>query len=115
VVRAGDFEVRPAEYQVFVAGRRAPLTVREFQVFQVLFDRIDRVVLRPEIYEQIWKLPMPPRDRAVDVFVRKLRGKLAITAPAGSYVHTHYGVGYRLSLYSEAPTATQPSSAAPAP
>jgi hypothetical protein len=31
----------------------------------------------------------------VDVFVRKVRQKLETASPAWSYIHTHFGVGYR--------------------
>jgi hypothetical protein len=34
-------------------------------------------------------------DRSVDVFVRKLRSKLERLSPGWSYIHTHFGVGYR--------------------
>ena len=36
------------------------------------------------------------RDRTVDVFVRKLREKIDKRAPRHSFVHTRYGVGYKL-------------------
>jgi DNA-binding winged helix-turn-helix (wHTH) protein len=36
-------------------------------------------------------------DRSVDVFVRKLRQKLRTGSPRWSYIHTHFGVGYRLA------------------
>jgi hypothetical protein len=31
------------------------------------------------------------------VFVRKLRQKLRVGSPAWSYIHTHFGVGYRFA------------------
>jgi hypothetical protein len=31
----------------------------------------------------------------VDVFVRKVRLKLEAASPDWSYIHTHFGVGYR--------------------
>jgi DNA-binding winged helix-turn-helix (wHTH) protein len=34
-------------------------------------------------------------DRSVDVFIRKLRQKLERTSPSWSYIHTHFGIGYR--------------------
>ena len=34
-------------------------------------------------------------DRSVDVFVRKLRQKLAAPSPSWRYIHTHFGIGYR--------------------
>ena len=36
-------------------------------------------------------------DRSVDVFVHKLRRKLERASPDWSYVHTHFGIGYRLA------------------
>jgi DNA-binding winged helix-turn-helix (wHTH) protein len=36
-------------------------------------------------------------DRSVDVFIRKLRQKLRTASPKWSYIHTHFGVGYRFA------------------
>jgi DNA-binding response OmpR family regulator len=83
--------------QALVAGARVGLTVREFQLLAVLADREDRVVRRPEIYRQVWGGEMKHRDRAVDVFVRKVRTKLAAVAPEWAYIHTHFGIGYRFA------------------
>ena len=95
--RIANVEIRPAELQVLVDGRRAGLTVREFELFFVLAKRLDRVVQRPEIYELMWGGEMPRRDRSVDVLVRKVRGKLERVAPDWLYIHTHFGVGYRFT------------------
>ena len=34
-------------------------------------------------------------DRSVDVFVRKLRQKLQRHSASWTYIHTHFGIGYR--------------------
>ncbi|MGH2854597.1 MAG: winged helix-turn-helix domain-containing protein [Solirubrobacteraceae bacterium] len=99
----GNLELRPDEMQALIAGARVGLTVREFQVLAVLADREDRVVRRPEIYRQVWGGEMKHRDRAVDVFVRKVRTKLAAVAPDWAYIHTHFGIGYRFAPESLAP------------
>jgi DNA-binding response OmpR family regulator len=91
----GNLEIRPDEIQVLADGRRVGLTVREFQVFLILAEREDRVVRRSELYEQVWGGEMKHRDRSVDVFIRKLRNKLAGVSPDWTYIHTHFGVGYR--------------------
>jgi DNA-binding response OmpR family regulator len=39
-------------------------------------------------------------DRSVDVFVRKVRYKLELASPRWSYVHTHFGIGYRFAAVS---------------
>jgi DNA-binding response OmpR family regulator len=35
------------------------------------------------------------RGAAVDVYVRKLRGKLEYALPDETFIHTHFGFGYR--------------------
>jgi DNA-binding response OmpR family regulator len=94
-LRVANLEVRPAELQVLVGDRRVGFTVREFQLFFLLFERIDSVVQRPEIYRLMWGGEMPRRNRSVDVLVRKVRAKLEEAAPEWRYVHTHFGIGYR--------------------
>ena len=95
VIRIANIEIRPSEFEVLANGRRVGLTVREFQTFLVLAQRPDRVITRPEIYSLVWGGQMHYRDRSVDVFVRKVRRKLAALTPGWVYIHTHFGVGYR--------------------
>jgi DNA-binding response OmpR family regulator len=95
VIRLANLEIRPEEFEVLADDRRVGLTVREFQTFLVLAQRPDRVVTRPEIYALVWGGQMTYRDRSVDVFVRKVRRKLATHTPGWIYIHTHVGVGYR--------------------
>jgi hypothetical protein len=42
-------------------------------------------------------LEIRPAERSVDVFVRKVRRKLATVSPGWTYIHTHFGIGYRFS------------------
>jgi DNA-binding winged helix-turn-helix (wHTH) protein len=53
------------------------------------------VLQREEIYQSVWGYAMAHGDRSVDVFVRKVRQKLERASPDWSYIHTHFGVGYR--------------------
>jgi DNA-binding response OmpR family regulator len=93
----GPLELHPAECQAFAEGVRTHLTVREFEVLLALAERPDRVVTRSDVYQRVWGGTMPRRDRSVDVFVRKVRRKLHAASPRWTYVHTHFGIGYRLS------------------
>jgi DNA-binding response OmpR family regulator len=92
----GNLEIRPDELQVICDDRRrVGLTVREFQTFMCLVAKADRVVTREQVYDEVWGGQMPRRDRSVDVFVRKIRTKLATCSPQWVYIHTHFGIGYR--------------------
>jgi DNA-binding response OmpR family regulator len=104
----GNLELRPAEYQALVEDKRVNLTIREFQVLYALAEREDRVVRREDIYRRVWGREMKYRERAVDVFVRKVRNKLAATSPGWVYIHTHFGVGYRFTPERLEPGVTLP-------
>ncbi|HLH15301.1 MAG TPA: response regulator transcription factor [Solirubrobacteraceae bacterium] len=93
----GEVAIRPDQYQAFVAGRSLRLTRREYQLIEMLARAEGEVLSREEIYESLWGAPMLRNDRSVDVFVHKLRRKLERASPGWRYVHTHFGVGYRLS------------------
>jgi DNA-binding response OmpR family regulator len=92
----GEITIRPDLYQAYVREQSLELTAREFEILQLL-SQSDRVLRREEIYERVWGYAMAHGDRSVDVFVRKLRQKLRATSPSWSYIHTHFGVGYRFA------------------
>jgi len=92
---AGELQIRADQFQAFAAGRSVDLTRREFEVLQLLAQSEGKVLQREEIYQLVWGYAMAHGDRSVDVFVRKVRQKLETASPDWSYIHTHFGVGYR--------------------
>jgi DNA-binding response OmpR family regulator len=96
-VRCGGLEINPSGMRVFASGRPVDLTNRELELLVVLAERRNRVVPRAALYELVWHRRMAYRDRSVDVIVRKLRVKLAAACPGWTFLHTHFGVGYRFS------------------
>ncbi len=92
---AGELEIRPDQFQAFVGGQSVGLTRREFELLQVLASSNARVIEREDIYQSVWGYAMAHGDRSVDVFVRKLRGKLQGHSHEWNYIHTHFGIGYR--------------------
>lgn len=91
----GEIEIRPDQFQAFVAGESLDLTRREFELLLLLARNRERVLDRDSIYQGVWGYAMAHGDRSVDVFIRKLRQKLESRSPGFRYIHTHFGVGYR--------------------
>jgi DNA-binding response OmpR family regulator len=120
-VVAGQLEIRSDRFQAFVAGASLDLTRREFELLQLLADASGQVLEREAIYQRVWGYAMAHGDRSVDVFIRKLRQKLEKASPGWSYIHTHFGVGYRFdpepaagsALPAVEMTAVEPQGAAP--
>jgi DNA-binding response OmpR family regulator len=110
----GEITVRPDLYQAYANGASLELTAREFEILQLLAQS-DRVLRREEIYERVWGYAMAHGDRSVDVFVRKLRQKLRAASPQWSYIHTHFGVGYRFTAEPDGQVAERPAEIAEGP
>ncbi|MGN6816047.1 MAG: response regulator transcription factor [Solirubrobacterales bacterium] len=92
---AGELEIRPDRFQAYVKGEPLDLTRREFELLYLLAEERGQVLEREQIYQRVWGYAMAHGDRSVDVFVRKLRQKLEKSSPSWTYIHTHFGIGYR--------------------
>jgi DNA-binding response OmpR family regulator len=97
VYREGDLEVRPQDHLVLARGRALKLSVRELGVLVALVRRQDRVVTRDALFEAVWGSPLRADDRSVDVYIHKVRAKLAEALPEWEFIHTHFGIGYRFA------------------
>jgi DNA-binding response OmpR family regulator len=88
--------IDPGNVQAYVNGESAGLTPTEFRLVHALALEAGRVVTREELMQRIWGRRHRYRDRTVDVFVRKLRDKIDRRAARHVFIHTRYGVGYKL-------------------
>src|ERR671914_1963189 len=71
-----ELKLDPNNVQAYVDGASAELTPTEFRLLYALAQEDGRVVSREELMQRIWGRRQRPRDRTVDVFVRKLRNKI---------------------------------------
>jgi DNA-binding response OmpR family regulator len=92
---AGPLELRTACGLALAEGRALMLTAREFGVLCELARRHEEIVARETLYAAAWGEPMRAGDRSVDVYVRRLRVKLAEALPRWRFIHTHFALGYR--------------------
>jgi DNA-binding response OmpR family regulator len=95
VLQAGELELRPDEFVVLAAGVPMSMTVRELNLLGALMERSGRIVSRDELYRVVWGDFRRKDDRSVDVYVGRIRHKLADAVPGWSFIHTHFGFGYR--------------------
>jgi DNA-binding response OmpR family regulator len=90
-------EIRPEEHTALVDGLPLSLTMRELQLLTALAARPQRIWTREELYNEVWGRKLRHPDRSVDVYVSRLRTKLAEAMPGQELIHTHNGIGYRFS------------------
>jgi DNA-binding response OmpR family regulator len=92
----------PANVQAYVDGESAELTATEFRLLYTLALERGRVLSRDELLQRVWGRRATHRDRTVDVFVRRLRDKIDRRASRHAFLHTRYGVGYKLDAIPKA-------------
>ena len=73
-----------------------PLTTREYALLEFMARRAGRVITPRDIAEHVWDNSYDPLSNVIDVYVRRLRAKLA---PGGcqDVIRTRRGAGYMLS------------------
>jgi pSer/pThr/pTyr-binding forkhead associated (FHA) protein len=75
-----------------------PLSVSQFGLLELLYDRQGRVIDRKEMIESIWgdEEAIGVSEQALDALVRRLRDRLAAVEPAHVFIVTVRGHGLRL-------------------
>ena len=84
-------------YDVYVNGRNAELTQREFELISFLASHPGKVVSREELLHDVWQYDYFGDLRAVDVAIRRLREKIEEDSSQPRYIMTKRGVGYYYS------------------
>ncbi|MDE5978542.1 MAG: response regulator transcription factor [Muribaculaceae bacterium] len=74
-----------------VDGVEVRLARKEFEILALMLENPSRVFSREELLEKIWPEKVVVVDRAVDVHITRLRGKIA---PYGRHIVTRSGYGY---------------------
>jgi DNA-binding response OmpR family regulator len=72
----GDLSLDPARRVAVRAGRRLPLTTKEFGVLECLLAAEGRPVSAEELLERVWDEAADPFTSTVKTTIRRLRGKL---------------------------------------
>ena len=91
--RVGNLYVNPVRHEVQVDGKDVVLTLKEFELLNLLISRQGIVFTRAQLLDEIWGYGFDGESRTVDVHVRTLRQKLG---EAGNYIETVRGIGYKI-------------------
>lgn len=109
LLRLGDLAFDRDAMTVTLAGRRLDLTAKELAVLELLMTAPGRLFSRERILSNVWGVSEDPLTNIVDVYIGRLRRKLAAAPPgAAPRIQTLRGLGYRL----ETGTTTPPAGAA---
>lgn len=94
ILEAGGLELDAASRQVRLNGERLQLTATEFRLLEFLMSRPGVVFSREQLLNSVWGQERVITDRAVDVYVLRLRQKIEQDSAAPVLIHSVRGFGY---------------------
>jgi two-component system cell cycle response regulator CtrA len=96
VIATGDLVVNLDEKSVTIGGERVHLTGKEYQILQLLALRKGTALTKETFLNQLYGGMDEPELKIIDVFICKLRKKLANASGGKNYIETVWGRGYQL-------------------
>jgi len=95
-VRIGELSIDPERRAVAVQGRDVELTRTEFDILAAMAAHPGRVYSRLRLLEVATGDAFEGYERTIDAHVKNIRKKLGEDPRAPRYVHTVFGVGYKV-------------------
>ena len=88
-----DFE----RHDVYVKEGKIDLTLKEFELLQILIKNKGKILKRETLLDKIWGYEYIGETRTVDVHIRYLRKKIEEDDKNPRFIETIRGVGYRFN------------------
>ncbi len=93
-VTRGHITIDPDRRRALVDGAAVELTVKEFDLAELLMRNPGKVYSRENLLDLVWGYDYQGDIRTVDVHIRRLREKLEHNPAEPEYIITKWGVGY---------------------
>jgi len=91
----GDLSLDRQTFELVCGEERVYLSIKEFQVLELLLENGGRPVKREQFLERIWGDVQQAEYNSVEVYISFVRKKLA-QLDSGAWIKTHRGYGYSL-------------------
>ncbi|MCL4384807.1 MAG: response regulator transcription factor [Actinobacteria bacterium] len=90
-----SLEINPQSYRVFINGREAKFTHKQYQLLLYLIQNKNIVLSREKILEAVWGFDFSGETRTVDVHIKELRKRIGDAN--GELIETIWATGYRFN------------------
>ena len=96
VIQTGNLEVDTEAREARVCGTPIQLTATEYRMLELLALRKGSTIPRETMFDSLYDGEDDPEQKIIDVFICKIRKKIAAANRGESYIATAWGTGYRL-------------------
>lgn len=94
ILKAGEIVFNTVTNEMTICDKPIKLSQRAQQLFIFLLRNPERIFTRSQILDQVWCRAADITERAVDVYIRRIRKELG---PYSDCIENIYGVGYRFT------------------
>ncbi|MBC8062594.1 MAG: response regulator transcription factor [Clostridiaceae bacterium] len=94
----GNIMIDFPKHEVVKATERVELTLKEFELLEILIRHRGRVMTRDFLLDKIWGYEYLGETRTVDVHIRHIRQKIEENDKNPRFIETVRGIGYRFNL-----------------
>ncbi|HLJ44583.1 MAG TPA: response regulator transcription factor [Bryobacteraceae bacterium] len=94
ILRDGELELNRSACQVRLRGEEVSLTATEFRMLDYLMSRPGVVFSREQLLDAVWGSSHAITDRAVDVYILRLRQKVESNPTSPERIRSVRGFGY---------------------
>jgi DNA-binding response OmpR family regulator len=92
----GCLEIYPDTRKVTISGNEVDLAAKEYELLYFLMSNPGRVFSREDLLEKVWGYDFAGDTRTIDVHIQRLRKKLKEDGSNNRFIHTVFGVGYKM-------------------
>ena len=93
----GNISIDFDKHEVIKNEEKVDLTLKEFELLEILSKNKGRVMTREFLLDKIWGYEYIGETRTVDVHIRHLRKKIEDDDKNPKYIQTVRGIGYRFN------------------
>jgi len=97
LLKAGELQLDRARCRVHLGATEVGLTATEFRLLEFLMSRPGVVFSREQLLDAVWGHNRAVTDRAVDVYILRLRQKIEIDENT-SFIRSVRGFGYSFNM-----------------
>lgn len=97
----GSFVIKPNTYQIYHRDQLLDLTLKEYELLELLLRNKGRVLKREYLLQVLWDYNESVNTRVLDVHISKLREKIEPDSKNPQYIRTVRGIGYKFEEHAD--------------
>lgn len=97
IIKFSNVVINFSKHEVSKDGEAIELTLKEFELLEILCKNKDKVMTREFLLDKIWGYEYIGETRTVDVHIRHLRKKIEVDDKNPKFIQTVRGIGYRFN------------------